>query len=97
MFDLSRPGRAAVTKRFSDFLLSQSVSRPLPLDSTADRRGFTSHVADPISSIRQKNSLTFFGTDLYQTLRQEDEPRHLDPFGHDIAHYLAPFAVDVHP
>jgi hypothetical protein len=59
--------------------------------------------ANPIRCCRKicmlrKSTLLFalLGTDLYETLRQEDETSHLDPFRHDVAYHLTPFTFGVH-
>ena len=40
---------------------------------------------------------TLFGADFDQPLGKEDKAGHLHPFGDNVAHYLAPFAVRIHP
>jgi hypothetical protein len=76
--------------------LERIGSRLLPLGSTLTIAALSATSPPLAASFNKKNSPTFFGTDLYETFGEKDQPCHLDPFRHDIAHYLAPFAVDVH-
>ena len=39
----------------------------------------------------------FFRADLDQALGEKNEAGHLHPFGNDVADYLAPFALRIHP